>query len=319
MGNDPANPLEKFRQLRLKSQQIMLLAALDEHRNLRRAATAIHTTQPAATASLQQLEERLGVSLFDRKPRGMLPTAFGEAMIRYARGVLHDFGHAIEEIDALASGASGLLRVGSVMGAVPALLTDALNRFHESNPKVKLSILVETSDLLVPALIRGELDIALGRLPDGFHGDNLSIEPLEAEPMCVIGRPGHPMLRKRKLAIGDLLRCRWVLHPAGSPMRRRVDQAFRTAGIAAVPDILETASILATTSLLTKTDALSVVPEHVARHYAGFGMLAILPVALPITMDKLGLITRSDRNNSAALSAFVATVKSKHRKAAARA
>jgi DNA-binding transcriptional LysR family regulator len=313
MAKDPGRPQEKFQQLRLKSQQIMLLAALDEHRNLRRAATAIHTTQPAATASLQQLEERLGVSLFERKPRGMLPTAFGEAMIRYARGVLHDFEHAIDEIDALASGASGLLRIGSVMGAVPTLLTDTLDRFHESNPNVRLSLLVETSDLLVPALIRGELDIVLGRLPDGFFAGNLFIEPLEAEPMCVVGRPGHPMVRKRKVAIGDLLKCRWILHPDGSPMRRRIDQAFRSAGIVAVPDILETASILATTSLLTRTDALSVVPEHVARHYAGFGMLAILPVTLPLAMDKLGLIMRSDRTASAALSAFVAALKDKHR------
>ncbi len=53
----PVPPASQFRRLRIKSQQIMLLNALDEHRNLRRAAAAIHTTQPAATALLQQLEE----------------------------------------------------------------------------------------------------------------------------------------------------------------------------------------------------------------------------------------------------------------------
>ena len=51
-------PEAKFQRLRLKSQQVLLLVALDEHRNLHRAAAVIHTTQPAATASLQQLEER---------------------------------------------------------------------------------------------------------------------------------------------------------------------------------------------------------------------------------------------------------------------
>ena len=71
----PTLPAGLFRRLRIKSQQVMLLNALDEHRNLRRAAAAIHTTQPAATALLQQLEEGLGVSLFDRHARGMEPTA----------------------------------------------------------------------------------------------------------------------------------------------------------------------------------------------------------------------------------------------------
>ena len=298
----------KFQQLRLKSQQVLLLVALDEHRNLHRAAAAIHTTQPAATGSLQQLEGRLGVSLFERQPRGMVPTVYGEAMIRYARSVLNDFEHVIEEIDALACGASGLLRIGSVMGAVPVILTNALNDFHVSNPNVQLSLLVETSDLLVPALIRGELDIVLGRLPDDYQGDNLQIDPLEGEPMCVVGRPGHPMLRKRTLTLSDLLQCRWVLHPDGSPMRRRVQQAFQVAGVVAIPDILETASILATTSILAKTDALSVVPEDVARHYAGFGLLSVLPVTLPIAMAKLGVITRNDRSVSPALSAFAAAL-----------
>ncbi|UUZ65593.1 LysR family transcriptional regulator [Polaromonas sp. P1-6] len=94
----PAPPASLFRRLRIKSRQVMLLDALDEHRNLRRAAAAIHTTQPAATALLQQLEEGLGVVLFERHARGMEPTVYGEVMIRYARGVLHDFAHAGDEM-----------------------------------------------------------------------------------------------------------------------------------------------------------------------------------------------------------------------------
>jgi DNA-binding transcriptional LysR family regulator len=309
MKPNQGSPEDRFRQLRLKSQQIMLLSALDEHRNLRRAAAAIHTTQPAATASLQQLEERLGVELFERQARGMVPTIYGETMIRYARSLLHDFEHATQEIAALVSGAAGLLRIGSVMGAVPTILTDALSKFRESNPFVSLTILVETSDLLVPALIRGDLDIVLGRLPDSLYSHNLKIEPLEGEPMCVIGRPDHPMMHNRALSISELLDCQWILHPDGSPMRRRIEQAFQVAGIATIPNILETASILATTSLLANTDALSVVPEHVAQHYAKYNMVGILPVNLPITMAKLGIITRSDRDMSPALSAFVSVLK----------
>ena len=83
----PTLPAGLFRRLRIKSRQILLLNALDEHHNLRRAAAAIHTTQPAATALLQQLEEGLGFTLFERHARGMEPTVYGEVMIRYARGV----------------------------------------------------------------------------------------------------------------------------------------------------------------------------------------------------------------------------------------
>lgn len=298
-----------FRQLRLKSQQVALLVALDQHRNLHRAAVAIHTTQPAATASLQQLEARLGVSLFYRQPRGMLPTTYGEAMIRFARGVLHDFDHVIKEINALASGASGLVRIGSVMGAVPILLTNALTTFHETNQNVQVSLLVETSDLLIPALVGGELDIVLGRLPDDFQSANLQIDPLEGEPMCIVGRPGHPMMNKKKITLVDLVKYRWILHPDGSPMRRRIQQAFQSANIVAVPHILETSSILATTSILSKTDSLSVLPSDVARHYTKVGLLKEILVKLSLPMAKLGLITRNDRDLSPALIALIAALK----------
>ena len=189
----PALPASLFRRLRIKSRQIMLLNALDEHRNLRRAAAAIHTTQPAATALLQQLEEGLGVTLFERHARGMEPTVYGEVMIRYARGVLHDFEYAGDEMAALAAGAAGLVRIGSVMGATPVLLTHALAHFKAANPRVRVTLQVDTSDLLMPALLRGDLDVVLGRLPDQFYDEDLEIEQLEGEPMSVVARPGHPL------------------------------------------------------------------------------------------------------------------------------
>ncbi len=305
----PAPPANLFRRLRIKSRQIMLLDALDEHRNLRRAAAAIHTTQPAATALLQQLEEGLGVPLFDRHARGMEPTMYGEVMIRYARSVLHDFEHAGDEMAALAAGKAGLVRIGTVMGAVPVTLTGALARFKDGHPRVRVTLQVDTSDLLMPALLRGDLDVVLGRLPDQFEGGDLEIESMEGEPMAVVARPGHALFDRKKLAVADLVAQTWILHPTGSPMRRRIEQALQEASMAPPPDIVETSSILATTALLESSDMISVVPLDVAQHYANHGMLAILPVELPITMAKLGILTRKQRELAPAVRGFLRTLK----------
>ncbi len=305
----PAPPANLFRRLRIKSRQIMLLDALDEHRNLRRAAAAIHTTQPAATALLQQLEEGLGFPLFDRHARGMEPTMYGEVMIRYARSVLHDFEHAGDEMAALAAGQSGLVRIGTVMGAVPVTLTGALARFKDGHPRVRVTLQVDTSDLLIPALLRGDLDVVLGRLPDQFEGGDLEIESMEGEPMAVVARPGHALFDRRNLVVADLVAQTWILHPTGSPMRRRIEQALQEASMAPPPDIVETSSILATTALLESSDMISVVPLDVAQHYANYGMLAILPVELPITMAKLGILTRRQRELAPAVRGFLRTLK----------
>ena len=73
---------------RLKTRQLLLLIALDQQRNIHRAAESLSMTQPAASKQLRDLEDMLDVRLFERLPRGMLPTIFGEAMIRHARMAL---------------------------------------------------------------------------------------------------------------------------------------------------------------------------------------------------------------------------------------
>ncbi|CAG9259936.1 LysR family transcriptional regulator [Paraburkholderia unamae] len=288
--------------LRISSRHVALLYALNEFRNMRRAADAMHTTQPAASLLLQQLEERLGVKLFERLSRGMEPTAYGEVMIRYAQSVLHDFEHAEAEIAELAKGAAGLVRVGTVMGPVPTLLTRALAAFKQANQRVRLSIEVGTSDTLLPALLRGDLDVVLGRLPDQFNEQDLNIEPFEkGEQMRVIARPDHPLAGCDKLRLATLVNATWILHPLGSPMRRRVEGALQEARLTADLDIVETASILATTAMIEASDMISVVPNDVAQHYAKYGMVTILPVALPLSMANLGIVTRKSRTPSPAV------------------
>jgi DNA-binding transcriptional LysR family regulator len=302
---NPAPALEgAFRKLRLKGPQVLLLNALAEHGSLHRAAAAIHTTQPAATGLLRQLEDALGVSLFLRHAKGMTPTTCGEVMIRYARGVLHDFERAREEMSALTAGHEGVLHVGSVMGAVPGLVAAALARYKESYPKVRVSLLVESSDILLPALLRGDLDVAVGRLPDGHSDEGLELHALQREPMSVVVGRTHPLRRKARVSVADLMQYTWVLHPEGSPMRHRIDQAVLASGATRLPDVLETASLLATTAMLERTTMISIIPAAAASHYAAYGIVQVLPLELPLSMAPLALITRTRRNPPPPLRAF---------------
>lgn len=288
--------------LKISSRQITLLNALGEFGNLRRAAAAMHTTQPAASLLLQQLEERLGGRLFERLPRGMQATLYGEVMIRYAQNALHEFEHAQAQIAELARGASGLVRVGSVMGPVPGVLTKAVLAYKRDHPNVRIALEVGTSDTLLPALLRGDFDMVVGRLPDQSDSQALNIELFEGgEQMRVIARAGHPLATVACLQLADLVHLTWILHPIGSPMRRRVESALQAGGMVQSLDIVETASILATTAMLEASEMIAVVPNDVAQHYARYGMVAILPVELPLAMANLGVLTLRSRPNSVAL------------------
>ena len=93
-----------FIRARLKTRQLLLLVALAEEGNIHRAAQVLNMTQPAASKMLKELEEVLEVTLFERLPRGMQPTWYGESMIRHARMVLTNLNHAHDELSALKAG-----------------------------------------------------------------------------------------------------------------------------------------------------------------------------------------------------------------------
>ena len=282
--------------LRMRPRQLLLLATLDTERHLGRAAQAMNTTQPAATKLLLQLEDALGERLFDRLARGMRPTPAGEVLIRYARRVLTDIGSVREEMGALRSGLSGALRLGSVPGAVPELLAPALLEYRRRHPQVALSVAVGTSDVVLAQLARGDVDLVLGRLTEGFSEQEFGIEPLLEEAMVVVVRKGHPALARKRLAMRDLGGWSWVLQPPGSPQRGRLEAALREAGVHRRLDCIETASTTVTTALLASSDMAALMPTSLAAHYASVGVLRVAPIELPIRLPAIDVVVPRDRS-----------------------
>lgn len=290
--------------MRLRTRQLLLLEALGRERNLGRAAAALGMSQPAATRLLQQAEDAIGVPLFTRLARGMEPTPSGEVLVRYARQSLVDFRFAREQMAALRSGLRGRLRLGTVPGALP-LLAPALAKYKEQHPRVAVSVLVETSDVMLGLLERAEVDVVLGRPTERHDDEELQIELLLAEAQVVVARAGHPLLQGKKPVLADLVRWPWILQPPGAPQRSRFESALREAGLHARLDITESASTVATTVLLEASDMLAIMPASLAAHYGRLGLLQVVPVELPLQVPPLHLIVRRHRELSPAALGFV--------------
>jgi DNA-binding transcriptional LysR family regulator len=132
-----------FLKARLKTRQLLLLIALDDYRNIHRAADELHMTQPAASKQIKDLEEMLEVRLFERLPRGMEPTIYGETMIRHARMALTSLALAHDDLVTLKSGLSGQVEVGVIMSPAMALLPRAIARIKEQAPLLRIGVQLE--------------------------------------------------------------------------------------------------------------------------------------------------------------------------------
>ncbi len=281
-----------FLRARLKTRQLLLLIALDEQRNIHRASEALCMTQPAASKQLKDLEDMLEVKLFERHPRGMEPTLYGETMIRHARMALTSLSLAHEDIVALKNGLSGQVEVGCIMTPAMGLLPRAISRIKLEAPMLRIGVHMEASKLLVDMLQRGTLDFMIGRIVDEADAAGLHYEELAIEPVCAVGRVGHPLLKEESLSLADLATQPWILPPPGSVLRHRWELMFRRAALEPPANAVDTTSLLLITALLAQTDSLHVMPVEVARYYASLKVLAILPIELPCRMDAFGIITR---------------------------
>ena len=284
-----------FIRARLKTRQLLLLVALAEEGNIHRAAQVLNMTQPAASKLLKDLEDVLEVELFDRLPRGMRPTWYGESMIRHARMVLANLGQAYDEITALKAGLFGQVGVGAITTPGITLLPQAISQVKQEHQNLRVTLDIETSPVLMERLAQGKLDMVVARLGAEHDKAMYRYEQLSEEPVCALVRSQHPLLAVSDLSLRDVASAAWIVPPAGSVLRHRFELMFQEDGLKPPIDLIETSSLLFVTKMLAQSDTIAVLSLAVGQYYASHGMAALLPLTMKCNMDNYGLITRRDQ------------------------
>ena len=113
--------------------------------------------------------------------------------------------------------------------------------------------------------------------------------------MRVVARVGHPLASRRTLKLAALGEWPWIFPTPEAAYRKRLESAFRHAGVEPPLCIVESLSILTNTMLVQETDMLGVLPRDVAEHYARIGALRVLPVKVPAPSGPVGVITLAGR------------------------
>lgn len=279
----------------IKLRHLQLMVALDQFRHLGRTAEFLSVSQPAVSKMLTEVENMFDLVLFDRSTRGTEPTTSGQAIVRFSRSVLAEYERTRDEIAAVASGAAGRTRVGSMVVAMPVLLAGAVKLLKQRSAQA--TVLVEEGDLthLLPKLRLGELDLFVGRLEPGYAAPDLVTEVLFNEPMVAVVKRGHALTRKKKPGWSDLAGMPCVLPPPWASLRVKIEQTFYRYGLNPPVDILETSSFLALTTFVKERDAAGFLARSVGLHFQKEGLLAVLPIDVPIELPPIGLITLRGR------------------------
>ena len=285
---------DRFVRSHLKMRHLILLVELGRHASIVNAAKAARLTQPAASRLINDLEHVLGVRLFERMARGVVPTSSGKMLIRRAGVVLAEMNAAHLEIAQTLSGVGGKVMVGSVLTPATSILANAIKLFKTRFTRTNIVVDLSTSQAMVERLLDGQLDIVLGRILDTEHVPLLRFEPISDESHSVIVRPGHPLLDEPALSLLRLAEQSWIVPPAGSILRDRLSARFLAEGLDPPGETVETLAIPLVVSLLASTDMVVALPEAMVQSQLDAGQLAVLPFDLGLRMDAYGIVTRRD-------------------------
>jgi len=171
------------------------LLAVVEHGGFRRAAEAVHLSQPALTKSIQNLEESFGVPLLDRRPRAVVPTPFGEIVIKGARQILAELDRVKREVDLLKGFESGMLMVGCDPHVAKSVMAPALSNLLATYPNLRYDVEVLGWSILRERLLGGQIDLHVGAPPE-IYGDEVATIEFAMPPLAYFCRPGHPLAGK---------------------------------------------------------------------------------------------------------------------------
>ncbi len=288
----PAN-IERHLVSRLKIKHLKLLVTVGEQNNIFRASQLLNMAQPAVTKTVRDMENALELTLFNRSSRGVTPTAYGEVLIKHAKLILAQIQHVSEELVSLHAGVTGHINVGTLLAASSALLPKSLAILKEQRSSVSVSVTEGTNDVLIPQLLIGEIDVVVGRLPEIQEEEGVFSEALFYEPVLLVVRSGHPLLKKKKLSLSNLVDESWILPSEGTVLRREIDNAFHKVNLSLPQNTIESVSILTNRTLLTETDMIAVMPYQVVKSYEDVGLLKRLPLSLKTDLGPVGYTVRA--------------------------
>ena len=209
-------------------RDLRYLVALADHGHFGRAAKACFVSQPTLSMQIRKLEDELGVVLFERAPRKVMPTPAGREAVERARRI-------VAEVEAMREAArrshdpeAGSVRLGIFPTLGPYLLPHVVPRLHARFPRLELLLVEEKSDVLLARLRDGRLDAALLALP--IDDDQLHVEYLFEEPFVLAVPEHHRLADRGTLALADLADERLLLLEDGHCLREQALAVCRLAG-----------------------------------------------------------------------------------------
>lgn len=287
----------------MELRHLRYFAALAETLHFTRAADRTHVTQSTLSHQIKQLEEELGVNLFDRIGKRVVITEAGDTLLAQILPALKQIDMAVTALNSQPGSIAGTLRVGATYSFNTRLVPQCIASFLSRNPAIRVTAEELSQAKIVERLELGDLDLGIAYRPTEDH--DLWFEPLYNEEMVLVVATDHPLAKRRKVRMIELHNLRMALLPAMFSTRQQLDECFRAAGAEPVV-VAEMNTIMPMIELVRQTDLAGIVGETALGGVEG---LAIVALENPTPIRTPGLLWKRGGSDDLVIKQFAAVVR----------
>ena len=292
---------------RMKLHDLHVLMAVVQAGSMNKAAALLNMTQPNVSKSIAELERTVGVRLLDRIARGVQPTAYGRALIDGGTAAFDDLRQAVKNIEFLADPAAGEVRIGCNPILAATFVFTVADRLSRRYPRIVFHLVTGAQgETLYRELSDRNLDLLITRRFDPIADEPLEFEFLFDDSSFFIAAGAQsPWVRRRRIALGELVNESWVLPSPDSGTGALAMAAFRASGLAYPRTTVIADNAQVRMSFLATGRFLSIFPPSVLRFPTTRLGLKVLPVELPTARVSVGIVTLKNRTISPVAQLFI--------------
>ncbi|RDL47236.1 HTH-type transcriptional regulator GbpR [Ensifer sp. M14] len=294
---------------RVKFRHLQTFVEVARQKSVMKAAALLHVSQPAVTKTIRELEEVLGVAVFERDGRGIKITRYGEVFLRHAGAALTALRQGLDSVSQERSGDGVPVRIGALPTVSTRIMPRAMSLFLKEDTGARIKIVTGENAVLLEQLRVGDLDLVVGRLAAPEKMTGFSFEHLYSEQVVFAVRAGHPLLSGTQSAFAHLGDYPVLMPTRASIIRPFVEHFLIANGIPCLPNQIETVSDAFGRAFVRTSDAIWIISAGVVASDIEDGTLAVLPIDTSETKGPVGLTMRADAVPSLPLAILMQTIR----------
>ena len=289
---------------RIKFRDLHIALAVAHSGSMLKAAEALAISQPVVSKVIADLEQALGVRLFDRSRKGVEPTASGRALLNRGRAAFDELKQGVKEIEFLNDPTAGELRIGCNALLAASFVSAVVDRLSRRYPRIEFHHMTAFEEELHRELTERNVDLLVTRK---FRptDERLGFEFLYDDSYAVAASAQSLWARRRRVELAELVSEPWILPPPETVTGSVAVEAFRASGLDYPRVTLVTNSPEVRMSFLATGRYLTIFADLILRFPTKRPEIKVLPIELPMARVPIGIVTLKNRTLSPAAQLFI--------------